>query len=145
MSEDDLAGLARRLDALSGGVKGTREIQNKIGDYMKREFAAQFASNGSRFGTPWAPLRPYTRWWKRTHGYPANTLIRTGRLFRSLTQHRQPRKRMGSMAVYGTKVPYARFHQHGTRYMVSRKIINMTPELSREIADVVRDYYTGRF
>jgi phage gpG-like protein len=115
----------------------------------------QFATEGRAEGTPWAP-RPHpsvpssVRRGGAKRGvvntrpgaqHAAPLLIRTGALLRSLTG----RGAAGhveqlddhSLAI-GTSLPYALFHQTGTRRMPARPIIVLSGARSERWVEIVR-------
>ncbi len=66
---------------------------------------------------------------KRREGYGSRILTRTGHLRISLTNSRHPdfvyRPQKLSVEI-GTRVPYAQYHQRGTRKMPKREPIRLT-------------------
>lgn len=110
--------------------------------YLETAYASNFASRGGEVGG-WAP---YGAWSVRA-GQPA-ALVRTGRLMESLTSLRGAPNDIGpKSATFGTDVPYAGFHQDGTREMPMRKVVfepvGFAEFLANRVADhVVSDYST---
>lgn len=94
-------------------------------DWWAARNMTHWRSKGQRWRTPWKPLAPSTIAEKLRLGYPTDILRRTDKLRNSLT--RRPlgieRIRPHEMEA-GTAVPYAHFHQDGTRRMPARKIVN---------------------
>lgn len=85
----------------------------------------QFASKGRRWRTPWRPLAPSTVRNKRREGFLADPLVRTTRLRGELAGRPLGVEHIEASAVdAGTDIPYARFHQRGTRRMPARKLVN---------------------
>lgn len=123
-------------------VEGLTEIKHHFEEMRKRagdvspaweEFlnwwvttnVEQFSSRGARWRTPWKPLAPRTVGEKRRAGYLSEPLVRTTRLRNSMTRRPLAVERISATEVEaGTDVPYAHFHQTGTRYMPARKLIN---------------------
>lgn len=97
--------------------------------------AANFTSNGLLVGG-WAPLDPEYGAWKMTRFPGAPPLVRTGRLFASLTGENMASVsiRPKSMTI-GTNVEYAKFHQYGTTKMAKRKILFVPKEFSMKFAN----------
>jgi phage gpG-like protein len=90
---------------------------------METSFASNFASNGLQVGG-WAPLDAEYASWKATRFPGAPSLVRSGRLFRSVaTQNRAAFRATRMEFEFGTSVPYAKFHQYGTEKMPKRQII----------------------
>jgi hypothetical protein len=96
---------------------------------------ANFTSNGLLVGG-WAPLDAQYGSWKMTRFPGAPPMVRTGRLFASLTS-----ENMASVSIkpksftIGTSVEYAKFHQYGTSKMAKRKILFVPAEFSAKFAN----------
>jgi len=88
----------------------------------------------------WSPLDPQYAAWKKMHG-GGGTMIRTGRLFRSLTSLAGPPNRIGIMdATFGTSVEYAKFHQYGTTKMPKRKVVYEPVGFAKRFGEVAAVY-----
>lgn len=86
--------------------------------FLETAYAANFAGRGIEVGG-WAPYGA----WTPMVGQPA-ALFRTGRLLESLASLRGAPNDIGpKSATFGTNVPYAKFHQDGTRQMPMREIV----------------------
>lgn len=96
---------------------------------------ANFTSNGLLVGG-WAPLDAEYGSWKMTRFPGAPPMVRTGKLFASLTS-----QNMASISIkpksftIGTNVEYAKFHQYGTSKMAKRKILFVPAEFSKKFAN----------
>jgi len=82
---------------------------------------------GGKFvGGAWAALSPKYKVWKQQHFPGQPILVRTGALRQSLTWQGGQLgpggvfTPMPGWVVLGTSVPWARFHQHGTKRMPAR-------------------------
>ena len=94
---------------------------------VRRRLRARFASEGQLFGTPWrAPAKPQS--------WPL--LQKTGRLRESFLDPNHPEhievydegtENQSPGVLFGSTVPYAAYHQFGTRRTPARSIL--TPEL----------------
>lgn len=94
----------------------------------------QWLSRGGRYRTTWAPLAPSTKAEKFRKGLPLHPLIRTGKLVNSLAHRPLKIEHMtGSEVTAGTDVPYAHFHQTGTRYM-PRRVLFSPAQIRKEQA-----------
>jgi phage gpG-like protein len=103
--------------------------------YLQTAYTANFAGRGVEVGG-WAPYGA----WTPMVGQPAS-LVRTGLLMESLISLRGAPKQ----ATFGTNVPYAGFHQDGTRQMPMRQVVfepvGFAEFLANRVADhVVSDY-----
>lgn len=89
----------------------------------------------------WSPLDPEYSAWKNLREPGAGTMIRTGRLFRSLTSlDASPNKIDIMEATFGTKVEYAKFHQYGTTKMPKRKVVYEPMGFASRFGEVAATY-----
>lgn len=103
---------------------------------LERSNAANFAANGLPSGKAWDPLDPKYGTWKSSRFPGAPTLVRTGKLFNSLTNLRGlPNFVRKDSAAFGTNVEYAKFHQSGTFKMPKRQIIFEPPMFAFRLAE----------
>lgn len=115
----------------------------EIADDVQAQFALNMASEGAVFGHGWAPLQPNTIAERVRKGYGAGPILwRTGELGQSLSGD-------GGMAIkevtptsmtVGTSVPYATYHQTGTKKMPQRKIIGLSFAARSQVVRVLADY-----
>lgn len=86
----------------------------------------------------WTPLsKTYATW--KAQRYPGKGLLRrSDTLIHSLTWRSAQLQGRGGVAVFherraelGTAIPYARFHQRGTRRMPQRRLLYLPPDSSR--------------
>lgn len=97
--------------------------------------ASNFTSNGLLVGG-WAPLDAGYASWKMTRFPGAPPLVRTGKLFASLTGANMAEvSMMPKSFTIGTNVEYAKFHQYGTTKMAKRKILFVPKEFSAKFAN----------
>lgn len=90
--------------------------------YLRTTFGTNFDSSGSMVGG-WDPLRPATSKWRAENGLPpfAPILVNNGSLRAAVLGAQGD---VGShTAELTVKHELVRFHQYGTRHMVSRKIV----------------------
>ena len=89
----------------------------------------------------WSPHDPQKFAWKNLREPGAGTMIRTGRLFRSLTSlDASPNKIDVMEATFGTKVEYAKFHQYGTTKMPKRKVVYEPLGFASRFGEVAATY-----
>lgn len=94
-------------------------------DWFAHQERLQFGTRGTRWGTPWRELAPVTVHEKRELGYTTDILVRDSTLLRSLADRPLRIERILPHEVTaGTNVPYAHFHQSGTKYMPRRELIS---------------------
>lgn len=109
--------------------------------FLRSAWAANFAANGLPSGAAWDPLDPQYGAWKAVRFPGAPTLVRSGRLFRSLTESNGIAISIrGATAEFGTNVEYAKFHQEGTSKMPKRQIVFDPPGFSRELGQRIGSF-----
>lgn len=108
---------------------------------LKRTFADNFTSQGLDVGG-WAPLSAEYASWKLARYPGAPTLVRSGRLFRSVAELSDPlvNKIDKLSATFGTGVPYAQFHQTGTSKMPKREIVFINQTFLNDLAEKMANY-----
>lgn len=112
-----------RLDATDDRLKNLKPIFREIRDELSDAFRKNFLENGSLVGG-WAPLDTGYGAWKSVHFPGAPPMVRSGKLFRSVSELRgRPNDIDNRSATFGTNVEYAKFHQYGTTKMPKREII----------------------
>jgi phage gpG-like protein len=109
-----------------------------IADDLREMIARQFASEGRAEGAPWAKLAPSTL---RRRRASTPILYETGALLRSLGEpgaagHVEELE--GYSLTLGSRLPYALYHQTGTRRMPARPIIVLSGARSERWTEIVR-------
>lgn len=133
----------RAFQTVNETIRDFRPAWPEIHMYFLRASVEHFESQGSRGGARWQPLSSgYAKW--KTKKYPGKPILSaTERLKRSFTLAGQK----GGDQVYeetplsltmGTAVPYAIFHQRGTKRMPARPILQPT---QRDIDRIVSRLY----
>lgn len=106
-------------------------------DELEAGAARQFATEGREYGTPWPALARSTEERKRP-GRPM--LVDTGALLASLTGGPGNVRHVSSdYAEWGTDVPYAVFHQGGTRNMPARPLVALDEGRRRRVVEVLME------
>lgn len=103
---------------------------------LRNEYINHFLSNG---GGTWKPLDPEYGSWKASRYPGAPTLIRTGKLFESVSKL-EIDKINNMSARFGTNAEVAKFHQYGTWSMPKREIIFEPPAFARKLAEKIADH-----
>lgn len=125
-----LQGMKIRMDDYSVPFAGARQL-------LAAHNAENFTSNGLPVGG-WSPLDAQYGSWKSRNFPGAPPMVRTGKLFESLTSLRggvnvvRP-----TSAEFGTTVEYAKFHQYGTNKMPKRQLIFDPPEFAKVFSERV--------
>ena len=155
-----MAGTAQRLNPARLAAwlteRGNRLDHPDLGNLWKQVAVALSADAKRRFvegnapdGTPWQPLarpRGRKRDRKKRKGQGADKPLRdTGLLMASLTasgvgapQHVERVTESGM--IFGTSVPYASFHQHGTSRIPARPFLGISPRLQTALRRLITDY-----
>ena len=121
---------SRAFRTLNENLRDFRPVWPEIHMYFLRGASEQFESLGARGGQRWAPLsEKYAKW--KAKKYPGKPiLVRTERLKRSLSlggsEPDQVKEFQPLSATFGTRVPYARYHQRGTKRMPARPVLQPT-------------------
>jgi len=140
----DATRLIQKLDGISLGLRDLTPVWDKIHEVFIAFVKRVFASEGGYVGEAWAPLSPGYARWKARHTADKGILQLRGRLYGSLIESQHPDHvfRDGpSFMEVGTRVPYAKFHQTGTRRMPRRPPIKPFSKTEGEAAaDIVLAY-----
>jgi len=120
----------RAFRTLDENLRDFRPVWPEIHMYFLRGAVEQFESLGARGGQRWQPLSERYAKWKEKK-YPGKPiLVRTERLKRSLSlggsEPDQVKDFQPLSATFGTRVPYARYHQRGTKRMPARPVLQPT-------------------
>ena len=108
---------------------------------LKKTFAENFTSQGLPVGG-WSPLDAEYAAWKARKLPGRPTLIRSGELFRSLSELSDPSvNEINKLsATFGTGLSYAPFHQNGTTNMPKRQILFIPQSFVDEFAEKLANY-----
>lgn len=148
---DDVLNRINRMIDLSGDL---RPVFLKIrGESLNTDqmtiiggITSQFVSRGSYFGSQWKELSPAYGEWK-AHKYPGKTTLRaTDKMFSAAAVQNSP----GNVEVLDynrivwgvsdTEIPYAKFHQEGTKKMPQRQFIGYTDEQGVQWQQMIAGY-----
>lgn len=133
----------RRFTRFVSELTDLAPLLHEIVDHLHDVFREQFRTEGASTGSVWAPLSESYRRWK-VRRYPGRgVLVRTGRLYSSLTRAGGTdaiRKVTARRMEFGTAVPYARFHQTGTRRMPARPIVRLSDANKADLTRMVHRY-----
>lgn len=137
--------VAQRLVLVSEALNDMRPLAGPLRSIFLSFMRRHFSSRGSYARVPWVPLSPRYAAWKARH-FPGKPIMRLRDvLYGSLTQTGHP------MAVntvtrrrieFGTRVPYARAHQHGVPGRLPQRVVIPAPTKveGEQIADAVLAY-----
>lgn len=120
-----LTQVRKKIRAMKERSQTAMPAWNAVLDWWTRGNMQHFGTQGARWRTPWRELSPTYLAAKRNEGWMGDILVRTSDLRRSLTDRPLPIEHMTATAFRaGTNIPYARYHQDGTKKMGPRKLIN---------------------
>lgn len=120
-----IAPLRRKIHAMKDRASNLIPAWDVLIDWFADQERLQFGQRGGRWRTLWPELAEDTVKDKRELGYTGDILIRETDLLRSLTDRPLSIERMSAReATAGTRVPYARFHQDGTKRIPRRVLID---------------------
>lgn len=146
MYSDNSEAVAKSLGDFQAAIADQEGALEQVADDFREMVAEQFATEGRAEGTPWAPRKSSpvgaTRRVARLgRGTASPLLIRTGALRDSFTRRGASgsiEKIDGQALSIGSRLPYAIFHQFGTRRMPARPIIVLSDERNAKWAEFVR-------
>jgi phage gpG-like protein len=118
-----------------------RRIAPRLREYLVSAERSQFDSEGRTGSGGWAPLKPKTVASKAARGLDPRILRATERLRKSLTNRTSADQAFeydSDSMFFGTRVPYAGFHQTGTRRMPARKPVELSERNRRKVVKVVQ-------
>ena len=134
----DSESLQRALSNFQDSLEDNSEALAAVADDLRQMVAGQFATEGAAAGTPWAPLAPSTL--RKSRGLRSGMLDLTGALKGSLTELGAPghtETTDGQQLLFGSELPYANFHQVGTRRMPARPLIVISGETTERWLEIV--------
>ena len=135
----DDSGLQVMLNGIRSAMNDLTPIWPQVRDVYMTFMRQQFTTEGGYAGVDWAPLSGnYARW--KSQQAPGKTILRfRDRMYNSLTQQNhadQVYRTEPQKMEWGTRVPYARFHQLGTHKMPKRVVM---PPPTREQGEAMVD------
>ena len=133
--------ISRNLLRVGARAVDARPAFKAVADYMIDETEKQFASEGGHASGGWAHLKPITLAGKARRGEDPRILHATHRLVDSLTDRGSADMILETTADelrYGSRVPYAAFHQRGTSSMPRRRPIEFTEPAKRNIVKIIQ-------
>jgi len=137
---DGQAQFDRAFSRFSDGIKDLRPLWDKLAQEFYRIEDEQFASEGAHSGNPWKPLSPKYQAWKEKQIPGPMILELTNKLKLSLTykgSSAHVRIEEPLSISLGSSLPYARYHQTGTRRMPARKPIDLSEEDKRKLGKII--------
>jgi phage gpG-like protein len=121
-----LAGMAARIGDPQPALERARRM------FAEQE-AEVWGTEGAILGAHWSAAA------EPAHKTDSRLLVASGRLRASLAGTQSGRVTADTLEL-GTDVPYARFHQYGTRNMPARRILGLSPALQEQIMTQVQQW-----
>ncbi len=139
---DNSQAVDKALANFQAAVADERPALQAIADDFRALIARQFSTEGRAEGTPWparvgAGLAPPSKRAKQA----SPLLVRTGALRDSLLGPSAPghvEELEAQSLTLGSRLPYALFHQLGTRRMPARPLIVLSGERSERWLEIIR-------
>lgn len=147
---DGTKDLKRRLRGIERRIQNPERAWKSVGAYVSKSVRQQWTTRGGRMGTPWAPLAPSTVADKKRNGWPRTPLVRTGDMRRGFTGRPMDIERItGQTAVFGSSSKVAGWQhrgttRHGRPHIPARPILKLTPDMRKDIADIMKKHIVGR-
>ncbi len=125
-----------KLDGIIRAVGSPREALKDSGDFLVREFVANFPEEGRRMGRPWKALSAATVREKQRLGYGgAGILVRTGKMMNAFASEVRP-----FMVRVFNPTKYYQYHQLGTPNLPQRKMIVASENAKAGIYEIFNRY-----
>lgn len=133
--------ISRRLTRIGERARDLTPAWEEVMQHLEELEDVQFSTEGALLSGGWAPLRPSTLARKSMAGH--SILTETGALRASLAgeDDADAIRRVTSEGLdFGTSVPYAGFHQRGTRRMVARPLLELPEHVKRDVVKILQRY-----
>lgn len=120
-----------------------RPAFDAIGDLFVEETKEQFDTEGKHASGGWRPLKPATLASKRRRQMRLEILQETGALVDSLTQRGDQNmifQAGPTFLRFGTKLPYAAFHQRGNDRLPRRRPLEFTEATRRTAVKILQRF-----
>lgn len=148
--EDNSETVGKSLAAFQDALGESEPALKQIADDFREVIARQFSSEGRAGGTPWPPRagavpRGHPSPQGRHGGLPL--LVRTGALRDSFLRQGAAghvEEIFDQTLTLGSRVPYAIFHQTGTRRMPARPIIVLKEERANQWTEILARAIGGK-
>lgn len=138
--------VAADIKVIRNRVEDVSPAWPSVGQYLSRSVRKQFVTEGSHFGTPWKPLKPFYRLWKVRNGFSRKILRRSGELMQSFTGRPMDIERYGRQeARFGSDLDKAKWHHGGTkrngrRVNPPRPILKVTRDVQRDVKEIIENW-----
>jgi len=128
------------MDAIERRSKNLKPVFHWTKRELEKANSKNFLSNGLPVGG-WKPLSAAYGAWKTSRFPGQPTMIRSGKLFRSLANINSNDTEINDTnASFSNSIEYAKFHQYGTNKMPARKIIYEPAGFARKFGQKVVEH-----
>ncbi|MDD3494065.1 MAG: phage virion morphogenesis protein [Candidatus Thermoplasmatota archaeon] len=137
-----------KLEGQDGVQAWLEDIDRRAGDISPiadQIVGAFLDDNRANWNRGWEDLSPAYAAWKAKHYPTAGVLELTGTLKKSLTARTGDtivRKEPGGVKV-GTRVPYAAYHQEGTKNLPPRPPMALSDAFIDKLEEIISDFVGG--
>ena len=138
------SGAQAKIDRMALRASDFSSVFETMATELAARNAINFKSRGSLVGG-WQPLHPDTRRKKLKEWPGRQMMVRSGKLYRSVSKRPFDIERIGKLKMeVGTGVKYAKFHYHGTRYMPDRKYLTLNREFVMKYEPMIKRHIVGK-
>lgn len=132
---------ARQILRVGDRAANMRPAFDDVRDLLLGVETKQFSSQGRAYSGGWKPLAPATKRYKARRGLDPRILHATLRLRKSWTTKGHPDNVYRATAdemFFGSRTPYARYHQLGTSRMPQRRPFQLDDGVRRRIVKTLQ-------
>ncbi len=137
--------VSRKLLRFEGNVDMTKVAKELYASFLETEQGAFDSQGSTTKDGEWEPLSPNTLTEKMRKHQDSRILRATGTLFRSLTSQGAKGAVFDfdeTSVTMGTSIPYAEYHQTGTRHMPQRKPVDPSEAVRRAWVQIIQRTFT---
>lgn len=120
----------------------SKKAAGKIREAMHTTALEIVQSEGGKVDQKWPALSPSTAAYKAKRFPGKPMMVRTGKLTNSFTSNKATNtifRHRGNQITWGSRSPYAKYHQLGTKKLPKRVLFVMTKDLAADIGHTIAD------
>jgi phage gpG-like protein len=140
--------ISRSLVGIEGRIVDISGARRELAEEMRAQIREQFDTEGQAGSGGWEPLAASTVAGKRARGRSMRILEESGDLRASLTiigGTDNVTRITGDTFEYGTTIPYAKHHQHGTARMPRRRPAQLPEQGRRQVTRILQRHVMGEW
>lgn len=137
---------SREILRVGANAANMKPAFNDVHDIIRDAEKKQFSTQGKAFSNGWKPLAASTKRYKAARNLDPRILHATLRLRKSFTTKGDKDHVFTSSAdemFAGSRVPYARYHQLGTKKMPRRRPFELDEAVKRDILKTLQAHLVG--